>query len=148
MAITVPVVGTEISASAFGVPVANAVNSLGSVKSIRPLGITIASGANTAILSATYTVPATVAGLAYIITVTYTTTGAGDLLSGGSVIAGLPAGSGAVVTANGVLLKSGNTATVNFRIYAWGGASITVDANKSVVTFQTVATVVSGDVFP
>lgn len=148
MAITVPIAGQEISASVFGIPVANTVNSLGAAKSVRPSTVNVASGANTAILSGTYTVPASVLGLFYTITVGYTTTGVGDLLSGASVIAPLPAGNGLGATSNGILLKSGSTVTVNFRVYAWGGAAISIDGNKSIASFLSLTAIVSGDVFP
>lgn len=149
MAIVVPQPGNDVSAETFGVPVANAVNSLGAYKFDLIPAITVAAGAKTTIYTKTITVPASVLGLMGIVVVGYNSTGVGDLVDpSNKVLAAMPNSGAGCVTSFNYVAKVGSTVTFAVLIYAWGGQSFAVDGGKSYVALMPVLQNITGTTFP
>ncbi|MET0466481.1 MAG: hypothetical protein ABW007_25205 [Chitinophagaceae bacterium] len=149
MAIAIPQPGNDLDATAFGQPVANAVNSLGAMKLDVIPAIAVSAGAKTTIYTKTITVPPTVLGLFGIVVVGYTTTSVGDLVDPtNKVLAAIPNSGAGCITSFNYVAKVGSTVTFTVMIYAWGSAVINVDGAKSYVSLQPVLQLVTGNVFP
>lgn len=147
MPITPPVVDTEISASAFGVPVANTLNTMGSIARQNLVARTVAGSTNVSVFSVAYTVPAHVVGILALIVFQYTmASGNADLAVGNTVLASITQAGTTVTTAH-YYAKSGSTVTVGFNVSAWSGTPVNV-SERSMVTSFPITTLVTGTVFP
>lgn len=136
MAITPPVTDTEISASAFGAPVANQLNGMAGAAGIMR-NITYATaipGAGViSISNLTYTHSPLVKAFLVVVSLAYSTTSAGDCVI---YVNGVQAGvlgmnSGGLSAGAYVGLTSATGSTsVELRVSAWGGQPITLTIAK------------------
>lgn len=140
MSIARPVTRTIISTTAFGIPVADAINGLmvPSGQRIPIAGATIPGTTTSVLFDRSYTCGPNVKGVMAVVNCGTTTTGAGDLLlrtagSGGTIMgnAAVPALSGASVTCIGLFPVASGAVRISVSLYAWSASTVTVDGTKS-----------------
>lgn len=146
MAITVPAAGQVVDANTFGAPVANALNRGAGVNAItRQISpdANVANGAQTAIQTVTFTVPASIGGIFVTWALSTRTAIGADFLVAGPTAAGGTftfnswiSPTPGMCSGSGVFVKppAATSITITMSIYAWAGGPISTDATKSYFT--------------
>ena len=149
MTITVPAFGDEIRAEEFGTPVAEAINSISSLRNFLVAGWTAPASALGVVVTNTFNVAANpaIAGLMGICNFNYTTTVAASILNDATVVGWLPPATGGTVTIPMFFPRVANTVPMVIRVQT-GAATVVFTTSTTFVMLAPVLTLVTGNVWP